>query len=128
MDPLLVACARLGGQEINIRALSTHPRTNKCGILTSQMLADQAGSQGKLARAAWRKDNRWLGRGETHPVDETMRVNTSNAEIYRSRKLTSIGVIVAIGVPLGPTAGLKRQVRTASTAFSSSPRPAPFTT
>src|SRR6266849_1202525 len=46
---------------------------------------------------------------------------------YR-RKVTSIGTIVATTLPLGPTAGLNFQPLTASIAFSSSPRPGPFTT
>src|SRR5260370_40512345 len=46
---------------------------------------------------------------------------------YR-RKVTSIGTIVATTFPLGPTAGLNFQPLTASIAFSSSPRPGPFTT
>ncbi len=122
MDPLPAACAREGGQETHIRVPSRHPTTKKFGILTSAMLTDQAGRRGNFAQATWRKDNGQLG--ERNPADR----GRQYLEAYRSRKLTSIGVIVATGVPLGPTAGLKRQVRTASMAFSSSPRPAPFTT
>jgi hypothetical protein len=46
---------------------------------------------------------------------------------YR-RKVTSIGTIVATGLPPGPTAGLNFQPLTASMAFSSKPSPGPFTT
>lgn len=83
MDPLPVACARLAGQEIDVRAVSTHPRVNKCGILTSQMLADQAGSQGNFAQRAWRKDNGSFRRAEPRRIETNAgQISTGSINTY----------------------------------------------
>ena len=84
-----------------------------------------------LDRTAERLQIQKCGRGDRLPnslrARQTAHKNVGKGTQY-NRNVTSIGTIVATGLPLGPTAGLNFQPFTASIAFSSSPRPGPFTT